>query len=139
MTLKAAALALALAAVSTGAIAASPVGDWKTPAKNGVVRVSECGDAICGKIVDGDDIRANPDVKDLNNQDASLRSRPLKGLTLFYGVKGGPTEWSGGSVYNPEDGKTYHGSIKLVDDDTLKLTGCVIAPFCKSQIWTRIK
>jgi len=140
MLIKSATLAvLFAAAASAAAMAASPVGDWKTPAKNGVVHVSECGDAICGKLIDGDDIRANPATPDARNQDASLRSRPLKGLPLFYGVKGGPTEWSGGSVYNPEDGKTYHGSIKLVDDDTLKLTGCIMAPFCKTQTWTRVK
>ncbi len=140
MPIKSATLAvLCAAALSSTAMAASPVGDWNTPAKHGVVRVSECGDAICGKIVDGDDIRANAAAADLHNQDAALRSRPLKGLPLFYGVKGGPSEWSGGSVYNPEDGKTYHGSIKLVDEDTLKLTGCIMAPFCKTQTWTRVK
>lgn len=140
MLIKTAALALcAAAALSSAALAASPVGEWKTPEKNGVVKVSECGDAICGKLIDGDDIKANPAITDMRNQDTSLRTRPLKGLPLFYGVKGGPTEWSGGSVYNPEDGKTYHGSIKLVDENTLKLTGCVMAPFCKSQTWTRVQ
>jgi len=130
--------ALALSGVASAAFAASPVGDWKTPSKNGVVHVSECGDSLCGKLIDGDDLRATPGLTDKLNQDASLRTRPLKGLPLFYGLKGGPTEWSGGSVYNPEDGKTYHGSIKLVDDNTLKLTGCVVAPFCKTQTWTRM-
>jgi len=140
MLIKTAALALcAAAALSSATLAASPVGEWKTPEKNGVVKVSECGDAICGKLIDGDDIKANPAITDMRNQDTSLRTRPLKGLPLFYGVKGGPTEWSGGSVYNPEDGKTYHGSIKLVDENTLKLTGCVMAPFCKSQTWTRVQ
>ena len=139
--IKAFTLAISLAAASaTVALAASPVGDWKTPEHDGVVHVSECeGGALCGKVVDGDDIRSNPNVADMKNQDPSKRSRLMKGLTLFSGVKGGPTEWSGGSVYNPEDGKTYHGSIKLVDDNTLKLTGCVIAPFCKSQTWTRMR
>jgi len=132
----AAGLTLASAAA---AFAASPVGDWRTPTKNGLVHVSECGDGLCGKLVDGDDLRAHPDAKDVRNQDPKLRDRPLKGLTIFYDVKGGPTEWTGGSVYNPEDGKTYHGSIKLVDDNTLQLTGCVIAPFCKTQTWTRVK
>ena len=130
--------ALALSGVASAAFAASPVGDWKTPSKNGVVHVSECGDSLCGKLIDGDDLRTTPGLTDKLNQDASLRTRPLKGLPLFYGLKGGPTEWSGGSVYNPEDGKTYHGSIKLVDDNTLKLTGCVVAPFCKTQTWTRM-
>ena len=139
--IKAFTLAISLASASAAAaLAASPVGDWKTPEHDGVVHVSECeGGALCGTVVDGADIRSNPTITDMKNQDVAKRSRLMKGLTLFSGVKGGPTEWSGGSVYNPEDGKTYHGSIKLVDDNTLKLTGCVIAPFCKSQTWTRMR
>jgi uncharacterized protein (DUF2147 family) len=135
------ALAVLLTACAcASALAATPVGDWKTPEHNGVVRISQCdGDALCGKLVDGDDLRADPDVRDTRNQDPAKRARLMKGLTLFDGVKGGPTEWTGGSLYNPEDGKTYHGSIKLVDANTLKLTGCVFAPFCRSQTWTRLK
>lgn len=137
--LTAASAAFALAGAAQ-AFAASPVGEWSTPDKHGVVSISECdGGALCGKIVNGDDIRANPGALDVKNQDASKRTRTLKGMTIFYGVTGGPTEWKGGSVYNPEDGKTYHGSIKLVDDDTLTLSGCVWGPLCKSQTWHRIK
>jgi uncharacterized protein (DUF2147 family) len=133
------AMTLAFAAGSTAFAAEGPEGLWQTPDNGGVVQVSACGDALCGHVVTSDRIKADPGITDMKNQDASQRSRPLKGLPLFYGVKGGPTEWSGGSVYNPEDGKTYKGSIKLVDASTLKLTGCVFAPFCKTETWTRIK
>jgi uncharacterized protein (DUF2147 family) len=132
--------ALFFAGAATAAQAqASPVGDWSTHHFGSVVRVSACGDALCGKVVTSDPIKTNPNVKDERNADPALRGRPLKDLPVFYGVKGGPTEWKGGSVYNPEDGKTYHGSITLVDADTLKLTGCIIYPLCKSQTWTRVK
>ena len=141
MIIKTAAFALAttLFAASAAWAEPGPVGDWSTHHAGGVVRISECDGGLCGKVVNSDPIKADPDAKDAHNSDASLRTRPLKGLTVFYGVKGGPTEWSGGSVYNPEDGKTYHGSIKLVDPDTLKLTGCVFGPLCQSQTWTRLK
>ncbi len=29
------------------------------------------------------------------------------------GFSGGPTQWKGGRVYNPDDGGTYKGTIKL--------------------------
>jgi uncharacterized protein (DUF2147 family) len=118
---------------------AGAVGEWDTHHAGGVVRISECGGALCGKVVTSEPLKTDPDAKDIRNADASQRNRPLKGLTVFYGLKGGPTEWTGGSIYNPEDGRTYHGSIKLVDADTLKLTGCVFVPLCQSQTWTRIK
>ncbi len=129
-------LGLALAAPAL----ASPLdGVWLTPEKNGTVRIYECGPAICGKILDSDNIRANPAITDEKNKDASLRSRPMKDLQIITGVTGGPRVWKNGSVYNPEDGGTYHGSLTLIDPDTVKLEGCVIYPFCKSEVWRRVK
>jgi uncharacterized protein (DUF2147 family) len=139
MNLKTFVLAAALSSASAAFAAPGPEGTWQTPDNGGIVEVTACGDALCGHILTSDRIKTHPDQTDERNQDAALRTRPLKGLTLFSGVKGGPTEWSGGSVYNPEDGKTYKGSIKMIDANTLKLTGCVFAPFCKSETWTRIK
>jgi uncharacterized protein (DUF2147 family) len=122
------------------AFAASPAeGLWRTPTNNGEVLISDCGGALCGKITTSDRIKADPALTDSKNRDASLRSRPLKDLPMLQGFTGGPSEWKGGKVYNPEDGGTYSGSIKLVDNDTLKLTGCIVWPACKTQTWKRIK
>ena len=141
MIAKTAALALAATLFAGSAAYAEPgaVGEWDTHHAGGVIKISECNGALCGKVVTSDPIKADPTAKDVRNGHVSLRTRLLKGLTIFYGVKGGPTEWTGGSVYNPEDGKTYHGSIKLLDPDTLKLTGCVFGPLCQAQTWTRLK
>ena len=46
--------------------------------------------------------------------------------------------WTGGRVYNPGDGKSYKGSMTLVDAGHLKLQGCVIGVLCKSQVLKRI-
>ena len=120
------------------AFAASPLaGDWNTPEKHGVVRIYDCGDALCGKVVAGDDIKADPTITDQKNKDAALRSRTMKGLVIFTGLTGGPKEYKGASLYNPADGGTYKGSITLVDDKTLRLTGCIVWPACKTQVWRR--
>ena len=135
--LAAAAAALFFAAP---AFAASPAaGLWLTPTYKGEVQISECGAALCGKIVTSDRIKANPAVADDKNKDPAQRARLLKDLPMLQGFTGGPTQWKGGSVYNPEDGGTYKGSITLIDANTLKLTGCIFAPLCKTQVWTRIK
>ena len=117
--------------------APSIVGEWNTPEKHGVVRIYECGDALCGKVVNGDDIKADPTLTDQKNKDAALRSRTMKGLVIFSGLTGGPKEYKGASLYNPADGGTYHGSMTVVDDNTVKLTGCVVFPLCKTQVWHR--
>jgi uncharacterized protein (DUF2147 family) len=133
------ALSVALLSGATAYAAVGAEGTWQTPDDHAVVKIEACGEALCGHIVTSDQLKAHPDQTDAHNRDPALRSRPLKGLALFTGVKGGPPEWSGGSLYDPEDGKTYKGSIKLISADTLRLTGCVFRPFCKSETWTRIR
>lgn len=133
-------LAAAIALAATPALAAAPIeGVWNTPTEHGQVEIYKCGEAFCGHVVTSDVIKSNPEQTDQRNHDAALRSRKLQGLVILNGFTGGPKEWKGGSVYNPEDGGTYHGSIVVQDPDTLKLTGCIIVPLCKSQIWRRVK
>ncbi|MEP9353422.1 DUF2147 domain-containing protein [Xanthobacter sp. KR7-65] len=121
------------------ALAADPTGLWQTPTRNGQVEISKCGANLCGRLVSSDGIKADPALKDVNNSNTALRGRALKGLTILTGFSGGPKDWTGGSIYNAEDGRTYSGSITLDGDNTLKLRGCVVAPLCKTQIWTRLR
>lgn len=134
------ALVVSLAMCLSGAAeAASPAaGRWSAPENNGVIEVSECGAGVCGVVVTSDRIKADPDLKDAFNKDVSMRTRPIKGLQIFHEMTGGPQVWRG-RVYNPADGGTYSGSVRLVRADRLKLTGCIIWPLCKSETWTRLK
>lgn len=125
--------------VSLPALAADPTGLWQTPTRGGQVEISKCGASLCGRLVASEGLKADPALKDVHNSDTSLRGRALKGVTILTGFSGGPTEWTGGSIYNAEDGKTYSGTIVLDGDNTLKLKGCVMAPLCKTQTWTRLR
>ncbi|WP_454916896.1 DUF2147 domain-containing protein [Xanthobacter sediminis] len=125
--------------LSVPALAADPAGLWQTPTRGGQVEISRCGASLCGRLVASEGLRADPALKDLNNQNPKLRDRPLKGLAILTGFTGGPDEWTGGSIYNAEDGKTYSGSIRLQGNDTLELKGCVFVPLCKTQTWTRLR
>lgn len=126
------ALLLALAAPT------EPTGLWRTP-RGAVVRVERCGAAWCGRIVSLQPIPGNPAALDERNKDASKRTRPLKGLTILWGVTGGPSKWGGGRVYNPEDGGTYSASVTLDGTDTLKMKGCIAAFLCRTQNWARVR
>lgn len=138
-----AAAALSVAALAASAVAAPPPGDptglWQTPTNGGQVRIARCGQALCGTLVTSNAIRANPGVLDEHNSDRNLRTRTLRNLPMLRGFTGGPTEWTGGSVYNPADGRTYRGTITMQGDNTLRLRGCVVAPLCRTQTWTRIQ
>jgi uncharacterized protein (DUF2147 family) len=136
--LKSALIGVAASLSTAAAAMASPIaGTWHSPTKNGAVQVYDCGSQVCGRIVDGDDVRANPDIRDTKNKDEALRDRRVKGLVILQGFSGGPTEWSGGSVYDPTSGNTYHGTLTLVDSNTMHLKGCIFGPLCRTQTWTR--
>lgn len=49
----------------------------------------------------------------------------------------GDDKFSGGTIWNPEDGKTYNSKL-IVRGDTLEVDGCVMF-FCKEQDWSRVK
>ena len=133
------ALAASLATLASPALAADPTGLWQTPTNGGQVRIARCGPALCGTLVTSDHIRREPTARDENNKDTAQRSRTLRGLPMLTGFTGGPTEWRGGSVYNPADGGTYRGTITMTGDNALRLRGCIVAPLCKTQTWTRIQ
>ena len=138
-TLALAALAVTALAAPASAQTVDPTGLWQTPTNGGQVRITRCGQALCGALVTSESIRANPGVLDENNSNRSLRTRTLRNLPMLTGFTGGPTEWRGGSVYNPADGRTYRGTITLTNANTLNLRGCVVAPLCRTQTWTRVR
>ena len=135
----AAALALSSAGFVAPAFAQDVTGLWQTQTNGGQVEISHCGNSLCGKLVNSNHIKSDPAVKDEKNKDASLRNRPLKNMQMLYDFTGGPTKWTGGKVYNAADGGTYSVTITLLSANELKLKGCIVAPLCKTEKWTRIK
>jgi uncharacterized protein (DUF2147 family) len=123
------------------AFAADPLGTWYTEDRDSQVRISKCGNALCGALVwlkNPNDSNGHPKT-DRENADPSKRSRPLLGVQIVLGMRPSstPDEWDG-KVYNAKDGKTYTGSFILTGANTAQLKGCVMV-FCKSQTWTRAK
>ncbi|RYG96799.1 MAG: DUF2147 domain-containing protein [Alphaproteobacteria bacterium] len=129
-------MALAMAAAGSPDTA---IGKWKTETRNGIVEITRCGSSLCGKLLTSDGIAANPALKDAENKDEKLRGRPLKGLQILAGFHWADGAWKGGTIYKADNGKTYDASITTVDANTLKLKGCVMAPLCSTQTWTRVR
>ncbi|WP_417280947.1 DUF2147 domain-containing protein [Celeribacter sp.] len=128
-----AAAPLLLAAAS--AQAADAKGEWVRPSGSSKIRIENCGNALCGKLIWLRDPR-----NDTQNPDPARRSRPLLGSQTVIGMKpSGDNRWKG-KVYNAEDGKTYSGVMTLVSDDKLKLEGCVLGGLiCKGETWSRTR
>jgi len=123
-------------AVSEEDNARSILGVWKT-AEDGAVEIYACGAAVCGRLAPSPALPAGSGQTDSLNKDPALRERKLLGLTIITGMSGGPPRWVGGAIYNPRDGHTYKGELAPVGPDRLKVTGCLVPPLCRSQIWTR--
>jgi uncharacterized protein (DUF2147 family) len=76
---------------------------------------------------------------DGHNDDPALRQRRLTGVLLLQGFTREADAWAGGTIYNPDDGRTYHARVTPLDADHLQVRGCVFVPLCQSQVWTRVK
>lgn len=146
----AAAMILAVAPGFAGAAdPASPLGVWQTEGRDAHIELHPCagggGVLICGRIVwlkTPNKPNGEPE-RDDNNPNPALRARPMLGLPLIAGLApapGRPGRWEGGTVYNPEDGRTYGAEIALLPDGRLRMRGYLGLPLLGgSQTWIRVR
>ena len=132
-------IGLTLLAAAAAASPDAAIGRWRTETRGGIVEIAHCGGSICGKLVSSDGLRANPNLLDGHNKDPALRGRRLMGLQVLGGFARGENVWTGGTIYNGDDGGTYKATVTPIDADHLRVKGCIIWPLCKSQTWTRIR
>ncbi len=102
-----------LAGAATLAQAAEPIeGNWKTASGETAV-IAPCGGSFCVTVKTG----------------------------KFAGKQIGKMDGSGadysGEITDPSDDKTYSG-YGTVSGNSLKMKGCVMSVFCKSQTWNRL-
>ena len=66
-----------------------------------------------------------------------MRARPVVGLRLTSDMLPSGDGYSG-TLYNPQDGRTYSGRLRIVGPASLELSGCVLGGLiCRSQTWKR--
>ena len=112
--------------------------NWRTASGSGTIRIEACGQRTCGRILTGTP-KAGETGLDFRNPNPALRTRELSGMTILNGFTRQPDfSYKGGTIYNPEDGKTYRSAFKLKRDGNLEVKGCV-GPFCQTQVWTPIR
>ena len=134
---------LALAFFAAPALAEpGALGVWATDEEKSHIEIYECGEQLCGRIVWLKEPLNDEGTEklDINNEDESLRERPIVGLELMTGfVESGEHKWKKGRIYDPENGETYKCKMELKDPDTLKVRGFIgISILGRTQIWTRV-
>jgi len=137
-------LALPLGLAALSAQANDPaVGRWKTiDDKTGkvksIVEISQAANGtLSGKVVDilSTDKGPNPLCTEC---EGSNKGKPIKGLTILWNLRAdGAGKWSGGTILDPANGKTYKSKMALQPGGTkLDVSGCV-AFICRAQTWQR--
>jgi uncharacterized protein (DUF2147 family) len=122
-------LAIGVQTVQTGQVSAqgaSMVGIWLDDEGKGGVELNSCGDSLCGNIIwlkQPNDPTGNPWTDKLNS-DSAKRGRPVCGLQIIGGLKkSSDSEWKGGWIYDPEEGKQFDVELTLKDANTLTVFG----------------
>lgn len=126
-------------AFATPALAADSIqGDWVTAERDAIIRISQCGKTVCGRI---HKFLVTPPngagQKDIHNPDKKLRSRTVLGLPILTGFTPDGDIWRG-KIYDPKSGRTYRSEVSLQSANKLKMKGCVLF-VCQGQDWTRAK
>lgn len=144
-----AALFLLLAAGGARAAGADDIlGLWYNQEKDAKIEVFKCGEKYCGRIAwmkypdypaDSKDGTPGTPKLDHNNPDSELKKKPRLGLEVVkHMVWTGENKWEEGTVYDPNNGKTYSAKFTLVDPENLDLRGFIgFSLFGRTSHWTR--
>ncbi len=122
--------------------AAAIVGVWQNGIGRGHIQIYKQNGKYYGKVIwlkIATDENGQPKL-DKKNQNKELRSKPLIGMMMLRDFKYEDGEWTGGKIYNPEDGKEYKGIMKLKDSKTLSVRGYIGFSFIgKTDIWQKVR
>lgn len=119
------------------------LGKWKTiddetgEAKS-IVSIYEKGGKLYGKI---DEI-LNSDRRDAvcDKCSGDLKNKPILGMVILKDLKKDGSSYSGGTILDPQKGKSYKCTISLENPDLLKVRGYIgFSLIGRSQYWHRVK
>ena len=124
--------------------ASSPVGRWKTiddvtGKVKSVVAIWEENGKLFGriqKILDPDPKDPNPTCDDCEGE---LKGKPVIGLRILWDLQKDGDGWSGGTILDPANGKTYKCLVSVEDGGTkLKVRGFIgVSLLGRTQYWLR--
>jgi uncharacterized protein (DUF2147 family) len=136
--------AVLLAAAGTAFAQATPAGLWRTiddetKKEKSLVRLVDSGGVLVGKVEKLLD-PAKQDAKCDKCSDAR-KDQPVLGMTIVEGVKKHSDEdyWDGGTILDPNNGKTYKVRLTLKDGGKALEVRGFIGPFFRNQQWIRVE
>lgn len=122
--------------------AQTPIGIWKTiddvtdEAKSHVEIYEENG-KVYGKITKL--LRKAPDTI-CESCKGEKKNKPLIGMIILEGLQTQNESWGGGTIMDPENGKTYKCKMSMETNDKLKVRGYIgIEALGRNQFWYRVE
>ncbi len=119
----------------------SPVGLWKniddeTKQPKALIRISDQDGVFNGRI---EKILTDKPDAVCDKCTDERKDQPVQGMTIITGMKKDGDAWGGGEILDPNNGKVYRSSMRLVDDGRrLEVRGFVGIPlFGRTQTWIR--
>ena len=116
-------------------------GIWLTAAGDARIRVSPCGNSLCGVIAwlktPIDPSTGKPQIDDKNTNKA-LAHRPIIGINIFIAMHAAADNRWSGKIYNADDGKIYSSELRLAGARKLEVRGCVMSILCGGETWTKV-
>ena len=131
------------AAAQSSTPASSPAGLWKTVNEKGeaegLVRIVEVAGefrATVEKVYSPPAPEAQPRCVDCTGE---LKDKPVIGMQILRGLRWDGSEYSGGEILDPNNGKFYRCLMRVVDEGRkLEVRGYIgISLFGRTQVWLR--
>lgn len=116
-------------------------GVWFNDKKDAKIQIYKGNDGkFYGKIIwIKEATNADGSVKtDTKNSKDELKKRPIVGLVILKGAEKDGNTYDDGTIYDPENGKTYDCTIKNKGNNTLSLRGYIgISLLGRTTQWSR--
>lgn len=112
------------------------LGEWLSQEKDGKVLIFKQGEKYFGKISWG----KSTGRKDDKNPDPALQKRELIGAIILKDFIFTGKSWEEGTIYDPNNGKTYSCTMKLKNNEVLEIRGFIgISLLGRTTLWSRVK
>ena len=116
------------------------VGTWLTGTGKAKVQIFKVDTRYYGMIVwlrDPLNEQGKPKM-DKNNPDPQKQTAPLLGLSMLKSFTFDGSEWEDGTIYDPENGKTYSCTITMKDGKLIVRGYIGISLIGRTQVWTKV-
>jgi len=137
---------LLVAAASMTALAdpMSPVGTWntiddETKKPKSLVRITEKDGVFSGTVEKIVDPKKQDSKCDECAGDDPRKGKPVIGMTILTGLKkDGDNVYAGGTILDPNNGKTYNAKVTVIDEGKkLEMRGSILF-IGRTQTWIRV-